>query len=254
MSHQNLKKTFYYLLVIIFIPIFSCGDCNFDMGYGEKLTFGSKQEIYYKDGATEDHARKLGNYFKETGFFDGKSPKSVQIIKSGESFQIRFVIKKDLWKDQKTIKNFMFMGKEISQNVFDKSPVDVHLCDDQLETKKALSWQDIQNTTGNTYYYSPTEEIVYKGVVNEDQAKALASILEEIKYFDKKQHKTVVLLKEKDSYIIQLVLKEESINDTSHDPFFLNLAARASKEIAAGGPVKVQICDTELNPRRTVNP
>lgn len=104
--------------------------------YGDKLEVNGG-EVYYKEGATQADAQKLGDYLNEIGYFNGEE-KSVQLQKEGDRFVFRAVIQEEYIDDPKIASGFEIIGAQISKEVFDGAPVDVHLTDEYLETKKTV--------------------------------------------------------------------------------------------------------------------
>jgi hypothetical protein len=103
--------------------------CN---GNGTKLEFNGG-ELYYTDNVTESEAKKLGEYLVKEGFYDGK-PKSVQLDKEGSNYQFRMVVQKEKQNDPQTLDMMKTFGKELSADVFNNAPVEMHVCDETLKT------------------------------------------------------------------------------------------------------------------------
>lgn len=103
-----------------------------DSSFGKRLSFDAG-ELYYTSGIAEEEARKLGEYLVRDDFFDGK-PKTVQLIRGGKALELRIVVKAGAERDPQTRESFRQFGLEISRNVFNGDPVDVHLCDEHLKT------------------------------------------------------------------------------------------------------------------------
>ncbi len=104
--------------------------------FGKKLEF-NKGELYYTDSVTEVEANKLGNYLVQEQFFDGKE-KTVQLKKEGNTYQVRFVIQKAMQDNQEVIDGFEAFSAEASSKIFNNAPVEVHICDDRLNTVKVV--------------------------------------------------------------------------------------------------------------------
>lgn len=106
-------------------------------GFGTKLEYNGG-ELYYTENANEADAKKLGEYLaKDNLFFDGK-PKTVQLDKSGSTYQVRMVIQKEFQNDQKTADSFKEFAGQLSKNVFGGAATEIHICDDQLKTIKVV--------------------------------------------------------------------------------------------------------------------
>lgn len=106
--------------------------------YGKKLTFG-KGEVFYKDPVTEAEATKLGNFLKdEVKYFDDTNQKSVQVVKEGDTYVVKFVVKEGSEKDNDVVAAFGMVGAGISSEVFGGAKVQVDLADTSLKTLKSL--------------------------------------------------------------------------------------------------------------------
>lgn len=100
--------------------------------YGKRLLFNAG-ELYYKRPVTEQQARRLGEYLVGTHFFDG-TRKTVQLTRPGDTLQFRVVVKGGLEPDQQKLGLFRQFGLELSRKVFDGAPLEIHLCDQRLNT------------------------------------------------------------------------------------------------------------------------
>ncbi len=105
-------------------------------GYGTKLEFNGG-EVYYTENANEADAKKLGDYLVKDGYFDGK-PKTVQLDKSGSTYQVRLVIQKEFQNDQKTADGLKELFGQISKDVFGGAATEIHMCDEELKTVKVV--------------------------------------------------------------------------------------------------------------------
>lgn len=105
--------------------------------YGTKLDFNGG-ELYYTKNTTEADAKKLGDYLVKGKYFDGEK-KTVQLDKSGDTYQVRMVVKEGTEKDEKNVALFQVIANDISKNVFGGAKTEIHLCDDHLKTQKVVS-------------------------------------------------------------------------------------------------------------------
>ena len=125
----NLSKILVLLVSLLIIT--GCGQ-----NYGKMLAFNGGQ-LYYTSAVTVAEADKLGRYLVSSEFFDGNE-KTVQINKTGNTYEFRMVIKTGLERDQEVIDLMKLWTSELSTDVFDGNPVDIHLCDDQLKTLRVV--------------------------------------------------------------------------------------------------------------------
>jgi membrane associated rhomboid family serine protease len=105
---------------------------NVQLGFGSSVQHGDI-EVFYTEGATKTEADRLGAYLvKAYGPSTGR--RSVQLKKTTDGYLFRMVVKKEIQKDPKTLKQLEFDGARISRDVFDGAAVEVHACDEHLKT------------------------------------------------------------------------------------------------------------------------
>ncbi len=128
-------KTHGLAWAVFLLVLSGCGQ-----GYGKRLEFKGG-ELYYTSRVTKQQAQKLGEYLVEQGFFDG-TRKSIQLDKRGDTYLFRAVMKKDAQDNEVTQRLFQVFAAELSLRVFDGSPVEIHLCDERLRTKKVVTMNE----------------------------------------------------------------------------------------------------------------
>ena len=123
-----MKKLYLFLITMIF------ANCGGDHGTLIEINGG---ELYYTSSISTREAYKLGEYLEDSGFFDGER-KTVQINKTGNTYEFRMVVKKGLENDEEFIQLAKLFSIELSEEVFNGYDVDVHLCDINLETLRVV--------------------------------------------------------------------------------------------------------------------
>ncbi len=116
----------FVLIFFISVILTSCDN------YGKEKNFNGVQ-LFYTSTITEAEANSLGSYLMEIEFADG-SEKTVQINKSNNTYEFRLVVKKGIEQDQEYIDMFKVFAADLSTDVFNGEQVDVHLCDEYLNT------------------------------------------------------------------------------------------------------------------------
>jgi preprotein translocase subunit SecF len=129
MRNRNFIGGFMAVAVLLVINL-AC------TGYGTKLEFNGG-DLYYTNNVTEAEAKKLGAYLTENGFYDG-TPKSVQLDKSGSTYQFRMVVQPEKQNDEATAEILKEFGSQVSSAVFNNAPLEVHICDDQFKTLRVV--------------------------------------------------------------------------------------------------------------------
>jgi len=104
-----------------------------------KLEFNNG-ELYYTKEVQKADAQKLGNYLQNEGFFNGEK-RTIQLDKNGRTWEFRMVVKKGTENDDQYINLFGFFSLQLSKAVFNNDPVDIHLCNDKLETRRVIPFK-----------------------------------------------------------------------------------------------------------------
>ena len=140
----------YFILTLIVVASSGCRP-----DFGEKYEV-KKTEIYYKDGATLEDAKRLGKKLEEIKFVDGDR-KSTQLTKRGEVWEFRLATTEGE-ADEATKKPFKLICLQVS-SAFDGDEVEVHMCNQKLETKtivKGLRGK-LYKFQKNNYYYQDVD-------------------------------------------------------------------------------------------------
>ncbi|MFD3407587.1 hypothetical protein SKC37_02870 [Aquirufa sp. HETE-83D] len=127
-----MKKLITILASILFtsLTLVSC-----DSGDKEKNFNGV--QLFYTSAVTEAEADSLGSFLISSEFADG-GEKTVQLNKSGTTYEFRMVVKKGIEQDQEYTELGKALASEISAGVFNGQQVDVHYCDENLNTLRVL--------------------------------------------------------------------------------------------------------------------
>jgi hypothetical protein len=129
MKNINLIGTLIILVSILITP--GCGQ-----NYGKLVKF-NEGELYYTSAVTTDEVDRLGQYLVAEEFFDGNE-KTAQLNKVGNTYEFRMVIKKGLENDQDLIQIAQEFANQLSADVFAGNQVDIHLCDEYLNTLRVV--------------------------------------------------------------------------------------------------------------------
>jgi hypothetical protein len=106
------------------------------LSHGNRLEFNGG-ELYYTSAVTRDQATRLGHYLVREGVFDGER-KTVQLDRSGRTYQVRMVVKKGIDTDPAFIGLARQLAADLSRKVFDSDPVEIHFCDEGLNTLRVV--------------------------------------------------------------------------------------------------------------------
>ncbi|MDB2686387.1 hypothetical protein N9Y42_04190 [Mariniblastus sp.] len=228
-------KTFLYLILTsIVVTSVGCGP-----DFGEKLVV-KKTEIYYKDGATKADAEKLQEKLEEMELIDDK-PKSVQLTKRGDVWEFRLATG-DI-KEAEAAKNSLKLYCAELSSAFDGDEVEVHLCNQKLETKSIVTGLSGLRYAlgGNTYFYED---------VDLDQVKNFASIAFGAQLDSGAGHR-YHLSKPESGVEIRVTYPKLAKGNKRLAVAARDTAVAASKNVFGGKKVDVLICDEYFEPQET---
>jgi hypothetical protein len=126
------------LYFAVFLGIFLMYDLYLHKSFGQKIAYAGGEEVYYGNGATEADGRALGTFLRDSGYFDGRAPKSVRVSLDGNRLVISFVVQDWALRDPQIQEQFRIIGQQASQRAFGGRPVVVELCDQYFKAKKTL--------------------------------------------------------------------------------------------------------------------
>ena len=114
------------LYAVGFLLILGCSE------YGAKLQY-QKTEVYYTNLIEKED-------FLVSSKFAGENEKSVQLSKNEENnhYEFRMVTTKKAAESETYEAIFKIYAKQLSDSVFNSSPVDFHVCDNTFKTLKII--------------------------------------------------------------------------------------------------------------------
>lgn len=124
-----MKKLFFFFFSTILV-LTSCED------YGNKVSINNKSDVFYKgNGVTEADAKKLGNFLLKQGYFTTVDNRSVQLLKDGDTYIVKFVVDEEKLKKDKenVVLGFKVWQMWIQDGVFNGAKTKLILADSQLE-------------------------------------------------------------------------------------------------------------------------
>ena len=231
MKPSTLSNSFLYLVfALICISSIGCGP-----NFGEKLEIEGT-EIYYKDGATQADAQKLGDKLKELQFVDGNR-KSVQLLKPDDVWEFRMAVGKS--GNSEAIRNQMKRYCLELSSAFDGAPVEVHICNSGLESKsvvKGLSGKRYQ------YTYKNSSTVCFYQDIDIAKVKRFVAIAKGSE-LDRGDDSTFHISKSADAIEIRMAHSVEAQKNKAVMVAATNAAVSASNTLFGGKRVDVLICD-----------
>lgn len=268
-----MKSVVKMLPVLLAITAFtSCAN------YGKKVKIeGTKGEVYYKgDGVTESDAKKLGTFLKESEYFDDKKVKSVQLMKAGDRYTVRFVADKAAYeKLPDGEQNFKEYGVQIAKAVFGGTKVDVALADENMEDFKTIPYDATvaqaptpttetsntstvsnennggdgsggslsdyhQNVAGGVHFY-------WKGITDEESKTIADYIVKNGSFYTTEGNVNIIMEKEGDKYLVKFPVADEYLQDPSIAEELKTVSQQIKDNVFANASYSFIMTDTKLN-------
>lgn len=126
-----------YLTGLLIFSALFFASCDMD-GYGKKIKINDHTEIFIKNDATEEDAKKLGNYIDST-WKEQKNSKSFQLSKDSGNYTLRMVVDEEKVKNDSTLDvSFQAIQFLIEDQVFKGNKVTLILTDNKFNDIKTV--------------------------------------------------------------------------------------------------------------------
>jgi hypothetical protein len=109
-------------------------------GLGKRLVIGpdgpDAEEVFYTRSVSKAEAEAVGRFLRKTGYFDGQSPKTVQIIREGDTYVLSVIVRDFAWHDAAFVEECRDIGRGLSREACAGTPVEVRLCTQQTDFRQ----------------------------------------------------------------------------------------------------------------------
>ncbi|MDR2292573.1 MAG: hypothetical protein LBE11_03765 [Prevotellaceae bacterium] len=119
--------------------LFTCSLLSSCKNYGTERMINGVQ-YFYTSNVTESELYKLADALKDFGFdvTNEDESKTIQLNRTGNTYEVRAVVKKGMEMDSEFCNTAKIIAKYISTDFFDGANVEIHLCDEHLETLRVV--------------------------------------------------------------------------------------------------------------------
>jgi hypothetical protein len=252
-----MKKNSILLLVLSSILVTSFSSCS---NYGKKVKIeGTKGEVYYKDGATEEEAKKVGDFLKKNDFFPKDKTGSVQLTKDGSEYTVRFVYDKDYFEKTPDLENvFKLGGVQMSKELFGGQKVNIALASNTFKDFKKIPYdeafaksldapkKDAFNKDDYDHDTAGGIDFYWKGI-GDDESKTIADYIVKNGFFSGGGTVEIYMTKEGDRYLLQFPVKKEYEQDASVVEAIDKFSKEVKENVFADRPYTFQMTDIYLN-------
>lgn len=214
----------------------------FFRGQDDRVAVTDKEEVYYKN-VSRDDANQLGQVLMDLKWFDGNTPKTVQLSRRDNCYIISFVVQDGIWNNADAVEGLRLLGLQLSARLYEGQPIEVRLCDQHLKVMKTLRLD--KDTLGKRLEYSPREEIFYKEVTEED-ARKLGDVLKQLGRFDGEHDQTLLVARDAEGVKISFVVGEGVWNDDEVVQDAKNLGRLIRLQVFQDWPLEIRLTNERL--------
>lgn len=190
------------------------------------------------EGVDEADARKLGDYLVEDKYFDD-NPKSVELKKSGDTWNVRLVVNDDAPRDPAYTGMIPLFGMQIANRVFGGEKVSIDLCDTSFKTVLT-----IEATEGKLKEFNGGE-VYYTSAVQEADVDLFGKYLVDENIYDGTA-KLMRLDRSGDTWLVQLIVPPGVTLGPDSLSTYRMIGLGFSSGAFGGAPVKILLCNDSL--------
>jgi hypothetical protein len=236
-------------IILSLLVVLSLSSCS---NYGKKVKSGNI-EVFYKEGITEDQAKKTAELFDKSLKENGSSNsgrKSFQLSKPGDTVILKMVASKDK-VDQVPEESFYEIARVVSENVFNDQPVNLLLTDKKLNPYRTLVYKKTGatdkfgelTTSGNVeVYYNDGDATIAEQLA--DHLNNLMQPANKISFQFSKNEDNV--------FVIKMVTDPSKVSGITEDDL-KEVSAKISNEVFNGAPLVFHLTDSQFEPLKTYN-
>jgi hypothetical protein len=233
-----MKPCRFLVLMILVAVVAGCNE------YGEKITIDNT-DIYYLEPVSRQDAERLGKFLVAEEFIDG-NPKTVQVRRQQGTYQFRMVIKEGLQADQGILHHAAVFCNQLSRQVFGGATVEIHLCDNQLETLRVVTDKEL----GEVREVNQTELYATRRITPEEAQRLMDYLVAQ--GFVDGSPKTTQIDRKEDLYLFRMVTHKGLENNEDTVQLMAVFAAELSRNVFDDNPVELHMCDDSLITLRAV--
>jgi len=254
-----MKKIIQLLVIPSLVVAALLSSCN---NFGKSIKIiGTKCEVFFKDGATESDAQKVGDFLKEAGFIGNEKAASIQVAKENGEYTVRFVYNKEYYEKTDGLdKVFKEYGAKMSEEIFDGKKVNIALANDQFKDYKLIPYT-AETVSKPLHPDAPPGEPLNKDEFDHDTAGGVTFYWKGISDKESKVIEDYIvengsfaggtaeiyMTKEGERYILQFPVKPEYRTDAGTIAEIEKIAKQIKENVFANNPYSFQMTDEKLN-------
>lgn len=201
--------------------------------------------VYFLGAATRDDAERLAADFQTKGLFDKSGGSTVFLSKGERGYEVSVYGGPGSLTDTKGDGWWALEATDLSADVFGGQPVTIHRCNELFVPVRSIR-------SGGRFVWAPDREIYYRGGVTGEEAEGLGRVLGQLGVGEGSDGVDVELTKDEGGYEVRFLVGDGTWDDAEAVGWYGRFAARLSREVFGGQPVRVVLADTHGAPRKTI--
>ena len=232
------------ITLLCFLASFIFLACN---GSDDSIVIDSTAVRYDDAIMPYDEAEKLGAFLRQEGFTDSITT-TVEVEKEGLVWLVRMEVIEDVLTMPEMENRFALLAADISRVIFNRDPVEIHLCGKGMTTMKiiraAKGFRHKIAVDGVEIYFDGDQ-------VKYEESQALAEYLNVIG-FAEDVGLISQLARVNNKLQFRIVFDQQLIDDPDIETVFSLLASQLSREHLYGQTLEIHLCDGNFMTKKII--
>ena len=131
------NSTYFSILSLVFCSLFLIAGCSSDNYEKRQL---NKGELYYSKNISQDRVDSLCDYTNQCAIFNDEVHLA-RLIKTDSTYELSLSVPPEMYNSEQYQSYAEVLAGQLSEDVFDKALVKIHLTDDKFNVKVTKSSQ-----------------------------------------------------------------------------------------------------------------
>lgn len=134
---KTMNSTYFSIFFLVFCSLLITAGCSTDNYEKRQLNDG---ELYYGKNISQDRVESLCNYTNQCAIFNDEVHLA-RLIKTDSTYELSLSVPPEMYNSEQYQSYAEVLAMQLSDDVFDKALVKIHLTDDKFNVKVTKSSQ-----------------------------------------------------------------------------------------------------------------